>query len=562
MPCRWKIDETPLPPDITRLADELSISSVLAGVLYRRGLASAREMDFFLSPHLRYLCRPETVPGMGEACAAVAQAVGQGRRIAVWGDYDVDGITSTALLSSFFRARGVEVLRHLPNRLHEGYGLNVDGLRSLAEAGAQVVVTVDCGITNHREIAAARDMGLQMVVTDHHLPDGAPLEAEAVCNPRLGDCPCPDLAGVGVAFMLAGALNSVLPGEPLDLRELLDLVALGTIADVVPLTGHNRILVKNGLLLLKSPKRPGILALKEAAGYNAHAPLGAGQVAFGLAPRINAAGRLEDPNLALDLLLAPDLDTARPLAAKLDELNSRRRGQEDAMLAQALEQAKTQNGRLGLVLCQDDWHHGVLGIVASRVVERLYRPVILLAAKDGQMSGSGRSIAEFDLHQGLTDAADLLVRFGGHRQAAGLSLAPERLEDLRERFHQSVTDQIGPHPLEPTLRLDQTLGFESADAALLREMELLQPFGMGNPEPLFASPPVEVLRYRVFGKDHVGLDLKDTLSGRILQAKAWRMAADLTRASLSPGMRFAFTPRLDTFQGTPRVELRIKDWRL
>ncbi|MFW5836929.1 MAG: single-stranded-DNA-specific exonuclease RecJ, partial [Desulfovibrionaceae bacterium] len=315
MPCRWMIDDTPAPPNLAELAEELSISPVLASILHRRGMSTARDMDLFLSPHLRHLCRPETVPGLGGAAAAVAAAVERGERIAVWGDYDVDGVTSTALLVSFFKARGLDVLRHLPNRIEEGYGLNVGGLKRLAEAGAGLVVTVDCGISAHAEVAAAHDMGLKVVVTDHHLPGGGLPPAEAVCDPRLGECPCPDLAGVGVAFMLAGALNSMLSGEPMDLRDLLDLVALGTIADVVPLKGHNRILVKNGLLLLKDCARPGITALKEAAGYAARAPLGAGQVAFGLAPRINAAGRLEDPNIALDLLLAPDLDTARPLAA-------------------------------------------------------------------------------------------------------------------------------------------------------------------------------------------------------------------------------------------------------
>jgi single-stranded-DNA-specific exonuclease len=561
MPCRWILDDTPLPGDLPRIAQDLSISEVLASILHRRGLETPQAMDLFLSPHLRHLCRPEAVPGLSGAAEAVARAVQAGTTIAVWGDYDVDGITSTALLTTFFLDRGIQVLHRIPHRVEEGYGLNVEGLRGLADQGAGLVLTVDCGISNHQEIEAARDMGLAVVVTDHHLPGAGPPPAEAVANPKLGECPCPDLAGVGVAFMLAGALNSMLPGEPMDLRELLDLAALGTIADVVPLTGPNRILVKNGLLMLKTPHRPGITALKEAAGYAAQAPLGAGQVAFGLAPRINAAGRLDDPNLALDLLLAPDMDTARPLAAKLDELNAQRRSQEEAMIEQALEQAKGQMQRVGLVLFQEDWHPGVMGIAASRVVERLYRPTVLLGAQDGSLTGSGRSIAELDLHRALADSAELLSRFGGHKQAAGLALAPDNLEAFRERFHQAVADQVGEEPLTPSLKVDQQLGFEAVAAELLREMDLLQPFGAGNPEPVFASPPVDVLRYRIFGKNHVGLDLKDAESGRILQAKAWRQAEELTRASLTPGMRFAFTPRLDTFQGVPRVELRIRDWK-
>lgn len=384
-----------------------------------------------------------------------------------------------------------------------------------------------------------------------------------------------DLAGVGVAFMLMASLNRLLPGEPIDMRQFLDLVALGTVADVVPLTGQNRILVKNGLLLIKEARRPGIASLKVYSGYDKLAELGAGQIGFGLAPRINAAGRMADPTIALDMLLAPDMDTANPLASKLDGLNAKRRAEEQGILDEALAQAEEQKERLGLVLAADGWHPGVIGIVASRVVERYYRPVLMLCREDdaddpsgGHWKGSGRSVAEFDLHDGLAGMAHLFLGFGGHKQAAGLSMPYANLEQLREGFHLAVESALGPTPLKPTLKLDRELAFGDISHTLLKELEMLQPFGMGNPEPLFVSPPVLVKDYRVFGKDHVKLMLAEQLPqeetgkrpGLLLPAKAWRKAQELTREVQGSLLRVAFTPRIDRFDGVPKIELQVKDW--
>ncbi|MDD4951656.1 MAG: DHHA1 domain-containing protein, partial [Desulfovibrionaceae bacterium] len=332
------------------------------------------------------------------------------------------------------------------------------------------------------------------------------------------------------------------------------------VADVVELTGQNRILVKNGLLLLKDAERPGIAALKEVCGLERFAPLSAGRIGFGLAPRLNAAGRMGDPDRALDLLLARDLETARPIAARLDRVNAERRREEQAILEQAMAQAESQAGRMGLVLFGPDWHPGIIGIVASRVVERFYRPTIMLCAEDGRLKGSGRSVEEFDLYSGLAELEGLLLGFGGHRQAAGLSLEPENLEALREGFHRVVARALGGDPLSPTLKLDSRLGFKEIDQGLLKELEALQPFGVGNPEPVFLSPPVVVRDYSVFGQDHVRLVLADEQAGAVLTGKAWRMAASLPPEVLGRSMSFAYTPKLDTFRGAPRIELSIKDW--
>jgi len=326
MPCNWKLlSVAPVPANIGQIAEELGITQVIAEVLWRRGFTSTQAMDRFLSPGLRHLPKPESIPGLTESARVLARELMAGARFCVWGDYDVDGITSTALVKDFFAKRlGPEVaaqqVRHyLPNRVDDGYGLNMAGIERLADDGVRLLLTVDCGISAVAEVARANELGMTVVVSDHHLPPAQLPPAAAICNPRLcgGDCgdACTglcELAGVGVAFMLMAALNRLLPGDPLDMRQFLDLVALGTVADVVSLTGPNRILVKNGLLLIKDAKRPGIASLKVYSGYDRVAELGAGQIGFGLAPRINAAGRMADPQVALTMLLAPDMDTANP----------------------------------------------------------------------------------------------------------------------------------------------------------------------------------------------------------------------------------------------------------
>ncbi|MBU1001442.1 MAG: single-stranded-DNA-specific exonuclease RecJ [Proteobacteria bacterium] len=551
------------PADIDAWAQRLEISPLIARLLWRRGLVTPSEMDIYLSPGLRHLADPTSLPGLDEAARVLAQGLSEGKPFCVWGDYDVDGVTSTALVKEFLKHRGIEAAHYIPNRLEHGYGMNVQGIEELAAQGVKLLLTVDCGITSHTEIARAKELGITVVVSDHHLPgsDGPP-PAAAVTNPRIGDCPCPDLAGVGVAFLLMAAVNRLLPGQAVDMRHYLDLVALGTIADVVRLTGQNRVLVKNGLLLVTAGTRPGIAALKEASGFTPSAALGAGQVGFGLAPRINASGRLGDAETALQLLLAPDYETARPLAQKLDALNSDRRSQEDTILKEAKLQADTQLDRLGLVLHSPGWHPGVIGIVASRIVEAYYRPTLILSEENGLLKGSGRSTREFDLHAGLTACADVLAGFGGHKQAAGMSLETKNLEALCEAFHQAVAAQCGDRPLSPTLFIDSELPFASIDFDLLKELEMLQPFGPGNAEPVFSSPLLRVTDRRTFGKDHVKLTLTDELSGVNLSAKAWRQAEAIGPNMRGKQMRIAYTPKIDRYQGMASIDLQIKDWKL
>lgn len=548
------------------MAEELSVSPLIVEILLNRGLTEVDDIDKFLSPLLRHMAPPDAIPGLTEAAEILARGLDEGRSLCVWGDYDVDGITATAVVKEFFAMRGIEIMHHLPNRMEEGYGLNIPRIERLHEQGVDMLLTVDCGISDIEPVARARELGMTVVVSDHHLPGDELPNAHAVCDPRLEDGgPYDDLAGVGVALLLMIALNRLLPGEPVDWRPLLDLVALGTIADIVKLTGQNRILVKNGLLLIKDAKRPGMAALKVVSDYERQAELGAGQIGFHIAPRINAAGRMGDPEKALNLLLSKDFDSAMPIAEELNAINMERRRQEQEIADQAFEQAESMRSMAGLVLYGEHWHPGIIGIVASRVVEKFYRPTLLLCAPEasaGLLKGSGRSVSEFNLYEGLQAVSGVLEGFGGHKQAAGLSLKPESLAALREQFNAHVIEMLGPEPLTPTLKLDHELGFASINNTLLKELELLQPYGMGNPEPVFATKPVKVAQHSTFGREreHVKLMLEDVETGAKLPGKAWRSADTLTREVYGRTMRFAFTPKIDRFRGIPKIDLRIRDW--
>ncbi len=558
----WKYRSAAPPADQEqRLAQSLDISLLLVRLLWARGLRSAQDMDLFLAPNLRHLALPDQWPGLKHAATVIAQALQSGKKPAVWGDYDVDGITSTALLLLFFQARGIMAAHHIPHRQSEGYGLNIPGIQALAAQGVGLLITVDCGIGNLREVARAKELGMTVVISDHHLPGPELPAADAVMNPKLAACPCPHLAGVGVAFLLAAVLNRMLPGEHLDMRQFLDLVALGTLADVVELTGQNRILVRNGLDILQEGKRPGIFALKEVCGYKPTAVLDEDRVGFGLAPRINAAGRLGHAETALQLLLAEDLSSARELAKELDQYNSQRRSIGREILEQAQSMAKEQADQCGIVLYDPTWHEGVIGIIASKIAETYYRPAIVLTNDEsGGLKGSGRSIPEFHLHEGLIQCRNLLTGFGGHSQAAGLRLRADKLNDFRRRFDSVAAHSFAHLAPKPTLLVDAALGFDQVDFDLLKELDLLAPFGPDNPKPVFLSPQVVVRHRKVVGTEHVFLDLRDNQAGVTLRAKAWNQARALPPSVAGKTMHLAYTPKFNEFNGVTSIELVLRDW--
>lgn len=459
---RTRRDNAPVPPEFGELADRCGISSRLARLLWLRGLETAPQMAEYLSPGLRYLARPSLWPGLEQAAALLAAGLRKGRKLAVWGDYDADGVTSTALVLQVLRHHGYDALWHLPDRRSEGYGMNAEGVEALAEQGVSLLLTVDCGISDVSAITRARELGMDVVVTDHHLPPEQLPPATVLCDPRLADCPCASLAGVGVAFFLMAELNARLAedGTPrMDMRRTLDLVALGTLADLVELEGQNRILVKNGLLVLAEAARPGISELKAVSGFAPLAALGAGQVVFSLAPRINAAGRVASAETALALLRAADCNSAADLARELDGYNTQRRQEEERITEEALLQAEAALHEPALVIVGGEWNQGVIGIVASRLVEKYHKPALVLCADGDTLKGSGRSISEFDLHGGLARCAADLEGYGGHRMAAGLRVKPEKLAGFRRHFLAAVEETLGPDPVPAVQLIDDELDF-------------------------------------------------------------------------------------------------------
>jgi len=472
---RWTI--APCPPEASAaLARELGVSPVVASILIRRGFDDVEQARAFLAgerePH-----DPLLLGDMAVAVERIRAAIAAGTRICVHGDYDVDGICATALAVLTLRSLSAEVEWHLPSRFEEGYGVSTETLARLAEDGCGLVLTVDCGITAVAEVAEARALGLEVIVTDHHRP-GAELPDCPIVATRPSEYPFPELCGTGVVWKLAEALGAA------DTKHL-DLVALATIADVVPLVDENRSLALAGLRALARTTKPGLRALMRSAGVDP-AALDSSSVGFRLGPRINAAGRLGRPDVALELVLTDDADTARQLSTELETLNRDRQAVEDRILRAAVrtveEWSEPKRRRRGYVLWSEDWHEGVNGIVASRLVERFGRPVVLIAKSHDGWKGSGRSVSAFDLHGALGACSEHLDRYGGHRAAAGLSIAEEQLEAFAEAFAAHADGVLGDEDLRPLTIVDAIVPASALTLDLAAELDRLAPFGLGNPD--------------------------------------------------------------------------------
>ena len=473
------------------LARELGISEITASVLVRRGYGDPDEARAFLAGE-QPLHDPFQLGDMAVAVERIRAAIACGKRICVHGDYDADGICATALAVLVLREAGAEVEWHLPSRFDEGYGVHRETLTRLASEGCGLVLTVDCGITAVAEVSEARRLGLEVIITDHHRPADELPECPIVAT-RPSAYPFPELCGTGVVYKLGQAL---LGADSDALRRHLDLVAVATIADVVPLVDENRSLAIAGLRALARTQKPGLQALMRVARVDP-AIVDAGAVGFRLAPRINAAGRLGHPRVALELLLTDDRDQARSLADRLEELNRDRQAVEDQILRAAIQQVEespeAKQRRRAYVLWGEDWHEGVVGIVASRLVERYHRPVVLIAGADGLWKGSGRSIASFDLHSALGACAKFLERFGGHRAAAGLSIDPERVGAFADAFAAHAEGLVAEEDLVPTTAVDAVLPRGTKlTLELCSELRRLAPFGLGNPQVTLLAPACEV----------------------------------------------------------------------
>ena len=500
---RWVMVPPPDPAVVARLAQALAIPTALAALLVQRGQGDEAAARTFLRPAVSGLSDPCALAGMAEAVEAIAATVRAGGTILVHGDYDVDGQCATALLTRALRAAGADVVGFVPHRLRDGYDFGPAGLVAAQAAGASLVVTCDCGITAVETVRAARAAGIGVVVTDHHLPGPELPPALAVVDPQRQDdsSGAGALCGTGIAFKLVQALVPALGLPPNLPYHLLDLVALATVADVVPLVGENRILVRHGLKLLADSRWPGLRSLVAASGLEGR-ELRAGHMGYILGPRLNAAGRVGDAADGLRLLLTDDPAEAAELARRLEGLNVERQSLDQRILEEALEQVE-QSGDpdrdAGFVIAGDGWHPGVVGIVASRVVERYGRPTFLIAF-DGEIGkGSGRSISRFDLHSALLACGDLLERYGGHQMAAGLTIRREHLEEFRERFGGIAREALAPEDLGPEQRVDLELVLAEATSELERLSRYLEPCGSGNASPVFGVRGV-----RFTGRSRVG----------------------------------------------------------
>jgi len=542
------------------LAQALSIAPATASLLLARGVTTADEATAWLAPLRTH--DPFLIPDIEVAIDRLRRAMQQGERVCFYGDYDVDGMSATSIYLSFFRGLGADVRAYVPHRIREGYGLNEGAIRSLAAEGVTLLVTSDCGTTSHREIALAKELGMDVLVTDHHQTDEQMPQALAVMNPHRRDARYPfrGLCSGGLAYKVVDAYQQRFGPGAVPLESLLDLVALSTIADVVPLQDENRGFVRAGLQQLTRGARCGIRALKQVAGITRDCS--AETIGFKLGPRLNAAGRMDHAIKGVQLLTTESEAEARMLAQELDQLNRQRQELEAEIMREAL--AVLGEGEIppAIVLGSRRWHVGVVGIVAARLVDRFHRPAIVMAINEqGIGKGSARTIPGFDLYQGLAACKDLLVAFGGHPSAAGMTIQEARLPEFQARFAAVAGEWALSGDVTPTLHLDSEVALEDVNLRLIQEIGSLHPFGAGNPEPMFAVKGLAIMEARVVGEKHLKMTVRQGRSLPFDSIGFGMKSLAEQGLSLKTPVDLAFTPELNHWNGYDRIQLRIRDMR-
>ncbi|MCC6741582.1 MAG: single-stranded-DNA-specific exonuclease RecJ [Planctomycetia bacterium] len=571
---RWQV--APAHPErAERLARALSVSPIVGQLLINRSIEDPAAASLFLRVQLDHLHDPFLLREMHKAVDRLQRALRDNECILVFGDYDVDGVTGTSLMVQFFRTLGKEVRFYIPHRVQEGYSLSRAAIQKFAEEGVKVLVTVDCGTTNIEEVRLAQQLGMDVIVTDHHEPMAVLPPALAVLNPKMQDSgyPFPGLCGAGMAFKLVWALAKGLHGHhrisgPLAhfFADSMGLVSLGTIADVAPLVGENRVFATYGLAALGGSQAPGIQALLKSAGLEG-TPLNAGHVGFRIGPRLNAGGRMGSATVGVELLLTDSPERAETIVADLEAANTERQKVEAAILEQALKMVEEEHDLENdpvIVLADDRWHSGVIGIVASKIAERYYRPAILIALKDGKGKGSGRSIPAFHLYDALATCRDLLNAFGGHSHAAGLEIQRENVPAMRQRLNEFARNALKADDLVPRLAIDAEIHLEHLTREAVREIQLLEPHGHGNPAPVLATSNLRIAgEPRVIGKtgDHVSFYVVQGKAS--VKAIGFGMSDRFEELSLNRRrpLSLAFAPIINEWQGRESVELQVKDFR-
>lgn len=564
----WKIN--PPSPLTSKLAFDAGLSPLQAQLFINRGISDSRSVQTFMNPQLSDLLDPMLFKDMDRALMLILKAAENGERITIFGDYDADGLTATALLVNFFSGLGLPVSYYIPNRMDEGYGLNKKAIKKIKHAGTGLIVTVDCGSANEQEIDFAQSLGLNVVVTDHHQTLDTHLPKCPLINPHQPGCPFPfkDLAGVGVAFFLAVAVRAVLRqkgwfktrSEP-DLRDYLDLVSLGTVGDRVRLLGQNRILVSRGIEVMAGTRWAGLEAMKEAS--NVGGPdINAEDLAFRLVPRLNAPGRISDPEIGIRILTANEPIFAKNLALRINAINHDRQAIEKAIFERIEHIIETRGGigdRRVLFMGAEDWHRGVLGIVASRLVDKYYRPSFVFNTSDGFAVGSGRSIDGFNLFKILSRFNHLFEKFGGHTHAAGFTIKLDRLRILEKELDAVARESLTDSDLVPTIVVDAELLLEDVTPETISRIRALSPFGQGNPEPCFLGRSLNVFGSRIVGERHLKFKVRQGEYGRAFDAIGFGHANKYPLDGKTLDM--VFTPEINQWQGHESVQLKVVDIR-
>ena len=555
----WKIKQAPAALQ-ERLSADLNISPFLAQLLINRGISTAPKAGEFLKPDASCLGNFSGLPDIDKAKNRLQKARGNKEKVLLFSDYDADGLTALAIAKNAFDKFGLKAEYYIPHRLKEGYGLGGDSVRYIRDNRFDLVVTLDCGVSNFREIAELKNQGIETIVIDHHHLAGDEIpRASAVINPKRRDSSYahPDLAGVGLAYKFARYLLDE------NLEEELDLAAIGTIADMVPLTGENRVIAREGLRILNNTRRPGLKSLIETSGIR-NKLIDAEAISYILAPRINACGRLGEAELAFRLLISSSTDEAQTLAKELNLKNRQRQGIEGRILDEALTLMDTEidlTRERVIVLHQDGWHQGVLGIVAAKISAKFHRPAIIVSFNDGLGKGSGRSIDSFHLFDGLTECSPHLEGFGGHKKACGLSILKEKIGDFRESINRIAWEALKPEDLLPSLSVEAILNLSGLNSGMLDEISSLEPFGQGNPKPIFASLNLKVQsKPEVLGRGTLKFWVSDGRS--VYPAVGFRMGNYFDLVNSARNLDIAYRLSLDTWNGNNQLQLEIEDLRV
>ncbi len=563
---RWKIKETDDDYIIKSLSDSINISEVLAKLLALRNIKNFHQAKNFFRPTLELLNDPFLMDGMEAATYRLIKALTENQLICIYGDYDVDGTCSTALLYMFLKEFGANVEFYIPQRLTEGYGISQSGIDNIKCRGTSLLISVDCGITAIEETKYINELGIDLIICDHHQPKDVIPNAYAVLDPLKPSCnyPFKYLSGAGVAFKLAQGVAERIGKRELPLKYL-DLVALAGAADIVPLIDENRVLVKEGLEMINSNPRPGIAALIESSNISS-GNLTSGQIVFTIAPRINAVGRLGDAQRAVELLITKDKNQALELAKVLESENYQRRKIDEDTFDNALdivENSLDLSEDIAIILHQEKWHPGVIGIVASRLVEKYYRPTIMLTTVDGIAKGSARSISNFNIYEALKKCEDLLIHFGGHQAAAGLAVEVEKIDEFKFKFNQIVKESMNEEDLLPELHIDSKLKFSEITAKFLRVIDQFSPFGPGNMRPVFISENVTVVSSpRIVGLNHLIINVKQSGCDRVFDCIGFNMSEFIDSIKTNSNLDIVYSIDKLVRDGKTFPQLKLKDLKV